>query len=77
MTVKIAPERGGPRDVEDKLVDLIHNAVPSHSGFRHHWKNEHRAGTINMTIFLLTELAAKPRYSPLRGCDAAFFYYLS
>src|SRR5215469_14723928 len=31
MTVEIAPERAGPRKINDKLVHLIHNLVPPHS----------------------------------------------
>jgi thiamine pyrophosphate-dependent acetolactate synthase large subunit-like protein len=36
MTVKTAPERDGPRNIKNKLVHLIHDFVPSHSGFRDH-----------------------------------------
>jgi thiamine pyrophosphate-dependent acetolactate synthase large subunit-like protein len=32
MTVKTAPERDGPRNIKNKLVHLIHDVVPSHSG---------------------------------------------
>jgi hypothetical protein len=35
-----APEWHGPRNIKNKLVQLIHNVVPSHSYFYHHWKNE-------------------------------------
>src|ERR1700739_2147132 len=40
MTVKTASEQDGPRNIKNKLGHAIHNAVPSHSCFRHHRINE-------------------------------------
>src|ERR1700741_157782 len=37
MTVKMAPELSGLRNIKNKLVQLIHNVVPPHSCFPHDW----------------------------------------
>jgi hypothetical protein len=37
MTVKIALERAGLRNVKNKLVQLIHNVAPPHSWFPQEW----------------------------------------
>src|SRR5258706_14348842 len=60
MTVQTAPERAGPRNIKNKLVQLIHNVVPPHSCFPHDWAAPPQETPLSQRFLATTSQVAVP-----------------